>query len=43
MQTFYIKIVHDETSNYNKVEVSGNTPCLLADEIKKTVTGFYHK
>lgn len=27
--------------NYHAVEFSGNTPCLLADEIKKVVNEFF--
>ena len=41
MNTYYIKIVADD--HYHKVEVSGNTPCMLEDDIKRTVDKFYGK
>lgn len=41
MNTYYIKIVADDY--YHKVEVSGNTPCMLEDDIKRTVDKFYGK
>ena len=41
MNTYYIKITSGE--HYHKVEVSGNTPCMLEDEIKRVVDKFYGK
>lgn len=44
MKTYNIRItVGDDPILYHKVEVSGNTPCLLEDEIKRTVDKFYGK
>lgn len=39
MKTYYIKINVDY--RYHQVEVSGDTPALLADEIKRVVNRFY--
>lgn len=39
MRTYNIKIHVDD--HYHEVEVSGDTPALLADEIKRVVDKFY--
>lgn len=39
MKTYYVKINVDD--HYHKVEVSGDTPCMLEDEIKRIVDKFY--
>lgn len=41
MKTYHIKINVDD--RYHQVEVSGNTPALLADEIKCVVNEFYEE
>ena len=41
MKTYYIKINVDD--HYHRVEVSGDTPALLADEIKRVVNEFYEE
>jgi uncharacterized protein YuzE len=39
MEKFLVEIRHE--GKYTAVECSGNTPCLLADEIRKVVKEFY--
>lgn len=39
MERFQVEIRKD--IEYLEVEFSGNTPCLLADEIRKVVKEFY--
>ena len=39
MEKFQVEIRKD--IKYLEVEFSGNTPCLLADEIRKVVKEFY--
>ena len=41
MKTYYVKINVDY--RYHQVEVSGDTPALLADEIKQVVNKFYEE
>ena len=41
MKTYYVKINVDD--HYHQVEVSGDTPALLADEIKRVVNEFYEE
>ena len=41
MKTYYVKINVDY--RYHQVEASGDTPALLADEIKRVVNEFYNE